>query len=58
MVTFLASLPDIQSGVKINPQEGSARLQLEIPATELAKTLQLVAMAKGKVLRFTVEVAE
>lgn len=55
MITFLASLPAIQSAIKIG-QDG-ARIQLEVPETELSKILPLIMM-RDKVLKITIEPQE
>lgn len=52
-VEFLASFPPIQSAIKVG-QDG-ARIQLDIPETEMPSIVRLMLM-RGKVLRITVEV--
>lgn len=51
-IMFLASFPPIQSAIKIG--EDGARIQLDIPESELSNALPLVAM-RDMVLRVTVE---
>ena len=53
--TFLASLPAIQSAIRIG-QDG-ARIQLDIPETELSKILPLM-MWRDRVLKITIEPQE
>ncbi|AII58729.1 hypothetical protein ASJ33_05565 [Dehalococcoides mccartyi] len=52
---FYASLPPIQSAIKIG-QDG-ARIQLDIPETELDKLAQIIQW-RDKVLRITIEPVE
>lgn len=52
---FLATLPAIQSAIKIGAD--SMRLQLDVPAGELHKALEL-AMLQGKVLKVTITAEE
>ena len=54
-VTFLASMPDVLSQMKIG--KDGMRLQLEIPESELGQALLLV-MWRDRVLRVTVTPAE
>ena len=51
-VTFLASLPDIQSAIKVGTD--SMRVQFDIPETEKANAVPLLALF-GVVLRVTIE---
>lgn len=52
-ITFEASLPMIQSAVKVGG-EGSMRLQLDIPQSDMTKALPIVGW-QGQVLRVTVK---
>ena len=52
-ITFLASLPDIQSAVKVG--QDTMRVQFDIPETEKANAVPLLALF-GVVLRVTVQV--
>lgn len=52
-VTFLASFPAIQSAIKVDGA-GGARVQLDIPETELPAIARLLLM-RGVVLRVSVE---
>lgn len=54
-ITFLASFPAIQSAIKIG--DDGARIQLDIPESELANALPLIAL-RGVVLKVTVEPTE
>ena len=54
-IEFLASLPAIQSAIRIG-QDG-ARVQLEIPESELSKILPLM-MWRDRVLKITIEPQE
>ena len=57
-IRFLASLPPIQSAFNIDGDaHGSARLKLDVPGTEIAQVVRLLAL-RGKLLRVTVEVEE
>jgi hypothetical protein len=54
-VIFLASFPSIQSAIKVG--DSGMRLQLDIPETEMANAVELLAM-RNVVLKVTVEIAE
>ncbi|GMA52055.1 hypothetical protein GCM10025857_34120 [Alicyclobacillus contaminans] len=54
-IAMHASIPQIQSAIKFGG-DGSARVQFDVPATELPELLKLMAYAPGKVLRLSVEV--
>lgn len=56
-ITFLASMPPIQSAVKVSGNGDGMRIQLDIPETEVPNAVDLLAM-RGKVLRVMVEVEE
>ena len=51
-ISFLASLPPIQSAIKLDGQ-GGARIQLEVPEEDIMEVMKL-AMLKGIVFRVTV----
>lgn len=55
-ITFLASLPPIQSAVKVSGNGDGMRIQLDIPETEMANAVELLTM-RNVVLKVTVEVA-
>jgi len=50
---FACIVPDIQSAIKISGN-GATRLQLDIPETEIANVVRLMA-ARGKVITATLE---
>lgn len=54
-ITFLASFPAIQSAIKVG--DSGMRLQLDVPESEMANAVELLAM-RNVVLKVTVEVAE
>ena len=56
-VTFLASLPDIGSAFRVSGHRNGARITLEIPESEMAGALQLLAWREC-VLKITVEPVE
>ena len=51
-ISFLASLPPIQSAIKLDGQ-GGARIQLEVPEEDIMEVMKL-AMLKGIVFKVTV----
>jgi hypothetical protein len=53
-VEFLATFPGIQSAIKVHGQGDGMRIQLEIPESEMASAVRLLAM-REKVLRVSVE---
>lgn len=55
-IEFAATIPNIQSAVKIGGD--GARIQFEVPETELASLLNLIAYGRNKVLKLTIEEAE
>lgn len=56
-VTFQASFPAIQSAIKVDGA-GGARIQLDIPETEMPAIARLLLLLRGQVLTVTVEVQE
>ena len=52
--TFLASLPDIQSAIRISGHRNGMRITLEIPQSEMAEAVKLL-MWRQRVLRVTIE---
>jgi len=50
-INFLASFPDIQSAIKVGSD--GMRIMLDIPESEMAQAIKLVAM-RGKVLEITI----
>ena len=55
-ISFIASLPDIQSAITISG-EGSTRVKFDIPESELAEAIKLV-MLKGQAFKVKIEVIE
>lgn len=53
-ITFLASFPAIQSAVKVSGNGEGLRLTLDVPESEMANAIGLLAM-RDKVLKVTVE---
>jgi hypothetical protein len=56
-VTFLASYPAIQSAIKIDGAGNGARIQLDIPETELYKFIKAAGWRQS-VLKVTIELVE
>lgn len=52
--TFRASFPPIQSAIKIYGNEEGARIQFEIPESDMVEATKLLLM-RGMALRVTVE---
>jgi len=57
-IEFMASLPPIQSAVKIDGSDGNARVQLDIPSTQIAEIAKIPAYCAGKVFKVVIEVEE
>lgn len=55
-ITFLASIPPLQSAVTISGDRGGMRVKLDIPESEMANAVRLLTM-REQVLRVSVEVA-
>lgn len=53
-ITFLASLPPIQSALSVSGDRAGGRLKLDIPESELPQALKVLLLS-GKVFRVTVE---
>ena len=53
--TFLATIPPLQSAIQVHGGQDGMRVKLEIPESEMANAVGLLAM-RGVVLRVTVEV--
>lgn len=56
-ITFAGSIPPIQSAIKVGGDR-TARLQIDIPESEIAQITKLIAYCTQKPLMITVEVAE
>jgi hypothetical protein len=57
-IEFLASLPPIQSAIKIDGSDGNARVQLDIPASELPNMVKIPAFCSQKRLKVIIEPME
>ena len=55
-ITFIASLPDIQSAISIGG-DGATRVKFDIPESEIAEAVKLVLL-KGQAFRVTIETIE
>lgn len=55
--SFVASLPAIQSAIKIDGSGDGARIQIEIPGTELEAIIKMQVLC-GKSFKVTVEETE
>jgi hypothetical protein len=51
---FVACLPDTAAALKVSGA-GDGRLQLDVPESELAEVLKLIAFGRDCALRVTVE---
>lgn len=56
-VTFEASIPMIQSAFNVGG-DGSARLKLDIPSSEIAAVVRLIGYAREKSINITMDVDE
>lgn len=54
-ITFLAAFPPIQTAIKIAGDNDGMRVQLDIPESEMASAVDLLAWRR-KVLKVTIEV--
>lgn len=52
--TFRAAFPAIQSAIKVDGSGGGMRVQLDIPESEIAEAVKLLAW-RQQVLRVTIE---
>lgn len=50
-IAFLGSLPPIQSAIKIDGSNGNWRIQIDVPATEIPKLVNVAAYCTGKLLQ-------
>ena len=57
-ITFLASLPPIQSAITLDGNGDGARIKLDLPASDARAALLLQFHGVGKVLKVTIEVEE
>lgn len=56
-ITFLASFPPIQSAIKIAGAGDGMRIQLDVPESEMANAIGLLAW-RQRVLKVTVELED
>jgi hypothetical protein len=56
-ITMIASLPPIQSAINVDGQEGSSRIKLDIPGSELPQVVKLM-LYRGQVFKITIEPLE
>lgn len=57
-ITFLATIPDLQSAITISGAEGEgARVKIDIPDHEMPSVLRLMLL-RGQVLKVTIEAEE
>jgi hypothetical protein len=54
-ITFMASLPPIQSAITLDGNGDGARIKLDIPASDAGAALLLQHHGAGKTLRVTIE---
>ena len=54
---FHASIPPIQSATSIGG-DGSCRLKIDVPASDLAEVMKFAGFGREKLLRITVETGE
>lgn len=54
IAAFSATLPDIQSALSIGG-DGSCRIKIDVPESEIAEVMKLAAYGRGKVLVVTVQ---
>ena len=56
-ISFIASLPAIQSAILISGDGNGAKIKLEVPQSEVLEILKLSSLY-GKCLKVTVEVSD
>lgn len=54
-ITFIASLPAIQSAILISGDGNGGKIKLEVPQSEIAEVLKL-SLLYGKCFKVTIEV--
>ena len=57
-VTFMASLPPIGSAIRLSGNGDGARVQLDVPGSDLMAVLMLAGAFTGRPLRVTIEATE
>lgn len=53
-ISFMASLPPIQSAISLDGQGDGARVKIDVPRSDIEAVLKLQGLA-GRVFRVTVE---
>ncbi len=53
-ITFVGSLPDIQSAITLSGAGNGARIKLDVPETEFSEVVKL-ALMRGKTFRVRIE---
>lgn len=53
-IAFLASFPPIQSAIKITGNGDGMRIQLDIPETQMANAIELLAL-RGQIVNVIIE---
>ena len=56
-ICFAASLPSIQGAIRISGDGDGARIQLDIPQSDIAEAVRMT-LVQGQLLKVTVEVEE
>ena len=56
-ISFIASLPDLQSSITMNPVDRSARIKLDIPGSDIAQVVSLLQIS-DMALKVTIEPIE
>lgn len=56
-VTFVASLPPIQSAITLDGQGDGARIKLDVPRHDVGEVLKLQLLFTERVFRVTIEPA-
>ena len=54
-ISFIASLPSIQSAILISGDGNGAKIKLEVPQSEISEVLKLASLY-GKCFKVTIEV--
>lgn len=57
-ITFLASLPPIDSAITFDGRGDGARIKLDIPATDTGAAVLLQVHGAGQLLKVTIEVVK
>jgi len=54
-IEFIATLPDMISAINIGGADHNSRIKLDIPETEIAAVVNLLALPKNKPFKITIE---